>query len=206
MKVLLLNGSPHEDGTTAAALSEMIRVFEQEGVETELIQVGKLDVRGCIACGACGKLGKCMFNDIVNEIGAKLKDADGLVVGSPVYYASANGTMLSLLSRLFTSTPYSKVMKVGAAVTCARRAGTVTAFDELNKFFFIAGMPVASGQYWNGLHGNASAESAQEDKEGLQQQRTLALNMTFLMKSIALGKEKYGIPAKEPGIRTNFVR
>lgn len=206
MKVLLLNGSPRADGTTGTALGEMIRVFEKEGVETELIQIGSADIRGCIACGGCGKLGKCVFDDIVNEVGEKLKTADGLVVGSPVYYASANASLIALLTRLFTSTHYSKVMKVGAAVACARRAGTTATFDELNKFFLISGMPVASGQYWNAVHGNDSAESAREDEEGMQQMRTLALNMTFLMKSIALGKEAYGIPVKEPGIKTNFVR
>lgn len=206
MKVLLLNGSPHANGTTAAALAEMVTEFEKEGVETELIQVGQLDIRGCIACRSCKKTGKCVFDDIVNELGAKLKEADGLVVGSPVYFAQANSNLTALLIRLFSSTSYSKVMKVGAAVACARRAGTTATFDELNKFFLISGMPVASGQYWNGVHGNDSAESAQEDKEGMQQMRTLARNMTFLMKSIALGKEKYGIPEKEPGIYTNFVR
>lgn len=206
MKVLLLNGSPHKNGTTSAALGEMIRVFEEEGVETELIQVGQLDIRSCVGCGSCGKLGKCAFDDIVNEIAEKLKAADGLVVGSPVYYASANATLIALLTRLFCSTSYPKTMKVGAAVACARRGGITATFDELNKFFLISGMPVASGQYWNGVHGNASAESAQEDKEGLQQMRTLARNMTFLMKSIALGKEAYGLPEKEPGIYTNFVR
>lgn len=206
MKVLLLNGSPHANGTTATALGEMIRVFDKEGVETELVHVGQMAIRSCVACGKCGQLGKCVFDDIVNDVAEKLKEADGLVVGSPVYYASANATLIALLTRLFSSTRYSKAMKVGAAVACARRGGTTATFDELNKFFLISGMPVASGQYWNAVHGNASAESAREDEEGMQQMRTLARNMTFLMKSIALGKQAYGLPEKEPGIQTNFVR
>ena len=206
MKVLLLNGSPHANGTTAAGLGEMMTVFEKEGIETELIHVGHLDIRSCVVCDRCFTLGKCVFDDIVNELAGKFRDADGLVVGSPVYYASANATLIALLTRLWRSTPFSKTMKVGAAVACARRAGTVATVDELNKFFLIKGMPIASGQYWNGVHGNASAESAREDEEGLQQMRTLAHNMAFLMRSIALGREKYGIPEPEPRIRTNFVR
>ena len=206
MKVLLLNGSPDSNGTTAAALGEMTGIFQAEGIETELIGVGRMDIRGCIGCGQCKRAGKCVFDDIVNEVGEKLRTADGLVVGSPVYYASANATLIALLTRLFSSTPYPKTMKVGAAVACARRGGITATFDELNKFFLISGMPVASGQYWNGVHGNASAESAREDAEGMQQMRTLARNMVFLMKSIALGKEAYGLPEREPGIATNFIR
>ena len=205
MKVLLLNGSPHEAGSTFTALNEMIKVFESEGIETELMQIGKRDIRGCIACGGCKKTGKCVFDDAVNEVAEKLSAADGLVIGSPVYYASANATLIALLDRLFHSTSLDLTMKVGAAVASARRGGLTATFDELNKYFTISGMPVASGQYWNGIHGN-NAEEANEDKEGVIMMRTLAKNMAFLMKSIALGKEKYGLPEKEDRIWTNFIR
>ena len=205
MKVLLLNGSPHENGSTAAALNEMIRVFESEGIETELRQIGSLDIRGCLACGGCRKNGRCVIDDEVNIVADKLKEADGFVVGSPVYYASANATLIALLDRLFHSSDFDKTMKVGAAVASARRGGLTATFDELNKYFTISGMPVASGQYWNGIHGNSASEAAQ-DGEGMQMMRTLARNMAFLMKSIALGKEKYGLPEKEPRIGTNFIR
>ncbi len=205
MKVLMLNGSPHASGSTYTALHEMEEVFAQEGVETELIQVGHLDIRSCIACKSCYKTGRCVFDDIVNELAPKFEAADGLVVGSPVYYACANATLVALLQRLFYSTPFDKTMKVGAAVASARRGGLTATFDELNKFFTISGMPVASGQYWNGIHGN-SAQEAVQDGEGMQMMRTLARNMSFLMKSIALGKEKYGLPEKEPRQATNFIR
>ena len=205
MKVLLLNGSPRAHGNTALALSQMEEILHAEGIETEIIHVGHLPIRSCIACGQCRKLGKCVFDDIVNDIAAKFEQADGLVVGSPVYYASANATLVALLTRLFYSTPFAKTMKVGAAVVAARRGGLSSTFDELNKFFTISGMPVASGQYWNSIHGGAPGEGAQ-DAEGLQIMRTLARNMAFLMKSIALGKEKYGLPEREKGIFTNFIR
>lgn len=205
MKVLMLNGSPHASGSTYTALHEMEEVFAQEGVETELIQVGHLDIRSCIACKSCYKTGRCVFDDIVNELAPKFEAADGLVVGSPVYYACANATLVALLQRLFYSTPFDKTMKVGAAVASARRGGLTATFDELNKFFTISGMPVASGQYWNGIHGN-SAQEAVQDGEGMQMMRTLARNMSFLMKSIALGREKYGLPEKEPRQATNFIR
>lgn len=205
MKVLLINGSPHEAGSTYTALNEMIKEFNAEGIETELINVGKKNIRGCIACRKCAETGKCVFNDGVNEIAEKLKAADGLVLGSPVYYASANATLIALLDRLFFSAPFDMTMKVGAAVASARRGGLTATFDELNKYFTISGMPVASGQYWNGIHGH-NAEEANEDKEGLMMMRTLAKNMTFLMKSIALGKEKYGLPEKEERVWTNFIR
>jgi len=205
MKVLMLNGSPRKNGNTALALSEMEKIFQAEGIETEIIQIGHLPIRSCIACGGCRQAGKCVFDDIVNEVAEKFEKADGLVVGSPVYYASANATMLALLSRLFYSTRFPKTMKVGAAVVAARRGGLSSTFDELNKFFTISGMPVASGQYWNSIHGGAPGEGIQ-DAEGLQIMRTLARNMAFLMKSIALGKEKYGLPEKEKGIFTNFIR
>ncbi|MBQ5325915.1 MAG: flavodoxin family protein [Oscillospiraceae bacterium] len=205
MKVLLINGSPRKDGNTAIALNEMIKVFEKEGIETEIMHIGHKDIRGCIACGKCRQLGKCVFDDIVAEAGEKLAQADGLVVGSPVYYASANGTVTSFMDRLFYSNRSDLRMKVGASVAVARRGGQTTTFDQLNKYFTISGMPVASGQYWNGVHGSLPGEAGQ-DSEGLQQMRTLAANMAFLMKSIELGKEKYGLPEREAPERMNFIR
>lgn len=205
MKVLMLNGSPRKNGNTEIALKEMEKVFLRNGVETEILQVGNKDIRGCIACLSCRKTGKCVFDDLVNETAKKFEEADGLVVASPVYYASANATLVAFLQRLFYSTPFSKSMKVGAAVAAARRGGLTSTFDELNKFFAISGMPIASGQYWNGIHGAVQGEAV-EDKEGLQMMRTLANNMAFLMKSIALGKEKFSFPESEPFERTNFVR
>lgn len=205
MKVLLLNGSPRENGNTARALQEMESAFASEGIETETVHVGKEAVRGCIACGSCYKNGKCVFDDIVNTLAPKFQEADGLVVGSPVYYASANATLTAVLDRLFYSTHFPKTMKVGACVTVARRGGCSATFDGLNKYFTISGMPVASSQYWNSIHGGAPGE-AEQDAEGLQTMRTLAKNMTFLIKSIALGKEKYGLPQREKGIFTNFIR
>ena len=205
MKVLLLNGSPHAQGSTYTALHEMEKIFAENGIETELVHVGNKDIRGCIACGSCYETGKCVFDDIVNELAGKFEECDGLVVGSPVYYASANATLVALLDRLFYSTHFDKTMKVGASVVSARRGGLSSTFDELNKYFTISGMPVASGQYWNSIHGN-NAEQAQQDGEGLQIMRTLARNMSFLMKSIELGKEKYGLPEKEPRVSTNFIR
>ena len=205
MKVLLINGSPHVTGSTYTALHEMEKVFVQEGIETELVQVGNKDVRGCIACGTCGTKGKCVFDDVVNELADKFEKCDGLVVGSPVYYASANATLIAVLDRLFHSCHFDKTMKVGAAVASARRGGLTATFDELNKYFAISGMPIASGQYWNGIHGSNEKDAVQ-DEEGMQQMRTLARNMSFLMKSIALGKEKYGLPEKEVHAWTNFIR
>lgn len=205
MKVLLLNGSPRAHGNTALALEEMAKVFSEEGVEPEIIHVGHLPARGCIACLHCRKEGKCVFDDVVNELAAKFEQADGLVVGSPVYYASANATLVAVLQRLFYSTRFPKTMKVGASVAVCRRGGASATFDELNKFFTISGMPVASSQYWNSVHGSAPGE-AMQDAEGMQTMRTLARNMSFLMKSIALGKEKFGLPKKETGMFTNFIR
>ena len=205
MKVLLLNGSPHAQGNTALALDEMARVFAQEGIDAEIIPVGKQLIRGCVACGGCKKLGKCVFDDAVNEIAEKFRDADGLVAASPVYYASANSTLTAALDRLFHSTSFDKTMKVGASVAVARRGGCSATFDQLNKYFTISGMPVASSQYWNSVHGCAPGEAAQ-DAEGLQTMRTLARNMSFLMKSIALGREAYGLPQPEPRQSTNFIR
>ena len=205
MQVLMLNGSPHPRGSTDAALREMEAVFHQEGIQTEIIHVGNLPIRGCVACGGCRKTGICVFDDIVNEIAEKFRASDGLVVGSPVYYASANATLVALLQRLFHSTAFDKTMKVGAAVASARRGGLTATFDELNKFFTISGMPVASGQYWNGIHGN-NAEEARRDAEGLQMMRTLARNMSFLMKAIAAQKETSGMPEREAKTATNFIR
>lgn len=205
MKVLIINGSPRAKGNTALALAELAGVLEAEGIETETVVVGNQVVRGCIACGSCGKTGKCVFDDVVNELAQKLEEADGLVVGTPVYYASANATVVAVLDRLFYSSSFPKTMKVGAAVAVARRGGLTATFDELNKYFTISGMPVASGQYWNGVHGSAPGQ-AEQDAEGLQQMRTLGHNMAFLIKSIALGKEQFGLPEKEKGIFTNFVR
>ncbi len=204
MKVLMINGSPRENGNTAIALDEMKNVFEAEGVETEIVQVGNKNVRGCVACGRCAKLGKCVFDDVVNELAPEFEEADGLVVASPVYYASANATLVAVLDRLFYSSHFDKTMKVGASIACARRGGCSATFDELNKYFTISNMPVASSQYWNSIHGRAPGE-AQQDEEGKQTMRVLARNMAFLMKSIALGKEKYGLPEIEKHIFTNFI-
>ncbi|MBQ9610570.1 MAG: flavodoxin family protein [Lachnospiraceae bacterium] len=205
MKVLIINGSPRVNGNTTIAVNEMVKVFEAEGVEAEVVQIGNKDVRGCIACGTCFKKGQCVFNDVVNELAPKFEEADGLVVASPVYYASANATLIACLDRLFYSTHFDKTMKVGASVVVARRGGLSATFDELNKYFTICGMPVASSQYWNSVHGREPGQ-AKEDAEGLQTMRVLAKNMTFLMKSIALGKEKYGLPEKEEWQPTHFIR
>lgn len=205
MKVLLINGSPHAKGSTYTALHEMEKVFAENGIETELIHVGNKSVRGCVACRSCAGTGKCTFDDVVNETAKKFEECDGMVVGSPVYYASANATLVAFLDRLFYSSHFDKTMKVGASVVSARRGGLSATFDELNKYFTIAGMPVASGQYWNSIHGN-NADEAVQDKEGLQSMRTLARNMSFPIKSIALGKKEYGLPEKEEKIGTNFIR
>ena len=203
-KVLLLNGSPRANGCTATALDEMISVFNEEGVDTELIQVGNKDIRGCIACGRCGEIGKCVFDDLVNEVAEKLDKADGLVVGCPVYYGSPNGTMLSFLDRLFYSSgKVNKHMKVGAAVVTCRRGGNTASFDVLNKYFTISGMPVASSTYWNQVHG-FSADDVRKDLEGLQTMRNLARNMSFLIRAIADAKEKYGVPDMESWNFTSF--
>ena len=204
-KVLIINGSPRVGGNTSIALNEMVKIFEAEGVEAEVVQIGNKDIRGCIACGSCHEKGKCVFDDVVNELAPKFEEANGLVVASPVYYASANATLIACLDRLFYSTGFDKTMKVGASVVVARRGGLSATFDELNKYFTISGMPVASSQYWNSVHGREKGE-AEQDLEGLQTMRTLARNMTFLMKSIALGKEKYGLPEKEEHQWTHFIR
>ncbi len=204
MKVLILNGSPKANGNTMVAVNEMVKVFDAEGVETEIVHVGNKDIRGCVSCGSCADKGKCVFDDVVNEIAPKLEAADGLVVASPVYYASANATLIACLDRLFYSSHFDKTMKVGASVVVARRGGCSATFDELNKYFTISGMPVASSQYWNSVHGRTPGQ-AEKDLEGLQTVRVLARNMTFLMKSIALGKEKYGLPEKEEHLWTHFI-
>lgn len=205
MKVLLLNGSPRSNGNTAFALEKMSEVFQSEGILTEIIQIGDQDIRGCIACGACYKTGKCVFNDAVNELASEFEEADGIVVGSPVYYASANATLTAALDRLFYSTNFDKRMKVGASIAIARRGGCSATFDQLNKYFTISGMPVASSHYWNSVHGMRPGEAAQ-DEEGIATVRNLARNMAFLMKSIALGKEQYGLPEYEHRTSTNFIR
>lgn len=207
MKVLLINGSPHAKGSTYTALNEVAVTLEKEGIETEILHIGNEGIRGCIACGKCREIGRCVFEDAVNIAAEKFEKADGVVIGSPVYYASANGTLISFLDRLFysTSRQFDKNMKVGAAVVSARRGGNSTTFDELNKYFTISGMPVVSSQYWNQIHGN-NANEALQDAEGLQTMRTLGRNMAFLLKSISLGKEAYGLPNQEAKIATNFIR
>lgn len=204
MKVLIINGSPRVNGNTTIAIREMEQVFAENGVETETVQIGMKDVRGCIACGHCAEAGKCVFDDVVNELAPKFEAADGLVIASPVYYASANATLIACLDRLFYSTHFNKTMKVGASVVCARRGGCSATFDELNKYFTIANMPIASSQYWNSIHGREPGK-AQMDEEGKQTMRVLARNMTFLMKSIALGKEQFGLPEPEERVWTHFI-
>lgn len=204
MKVLILNGSPRINGNTSIAIKEMVKVFESEDVDTDVVQVGNKNIRGCIACNRCAETGKCAFNDIVNELAPKFEKADGLIVASPVYYASANATLIALLDRLFYSTRFDKTMKVGASVVCARRGGCSSTFDELNKYFTISNMPVVSSQYWNSIHGRDKGQ-ADIDEEGKQTMRVLAKNMSFLIKCIALGKEHIGLPEKEEHILTNFI-
>ena len=205
LKVLLLNGSPRTNGNIATALHEMENVFEKEGVDFETIQLGKMDIRGCLACESCRKTGKCVIDDIVNELSKKFEEADGLVIGSPVYYGSANGTLMSALQRMFYSTHFDKSLKVGASVVSARRSGCTATFDELNKFFTLCNMPVATSQYWNNIYGWEPGEGKVDD-EGMQVMRVLARNMVFLMKSIALGKEQVGLPEEENRVWTNFTR
>lgn len=205
MKVLMINGSPRKEGNCYSALSEMKEIFDKEGIDSEIVNIGAEDIRGCKACFACGKLGRCVIDDAVNAIAPKFQEADGFVVASPVYYASPNGNVISFLDRLFCSTPFDKTMKVGASIAVARRGGCTATYDVLNKYFSISGMPIAPSQYWNIAHGSAQGE-AKEDLEGMQTMRTLARNMAFLMKSIALGKESMGLPEKEEGVRTSFIR
>ena len=203
MKVLILNGSPHINGCTSRALKEVEDILNKEGIETENIIVGNKDIRGCISCNGCKAKGKCVFDDLVNELADKFKNSEGILIGTPVYYAGANGTILSLLDRLFYSTHFDKTMKIGAAVLSSRRAGSTSAFDEINKYFTISNMPIVSSSYWNEVHGY-TAEDVEKDLEGLQTMRNLARNMAFMIKSINLGKEKYGLPENESGAFTSF--
>ena len=203
MNVLILNGSPRKEGCTARALREVADTLRQEGIETEIIEVGSRDIRGCLACGACKASGTCVIDDLVNELAPKLEAADGLLVGTPVYYAGANGTIKALLDRLFHSTGFDKRMKVGAAVVSSRRAGSTSAFDEINKYFTISGMPIVSSNYWNEVHGYTAAD-VEKDLEGLQTMRTLGRNMAFLIKAIQLGRARYGLPEAEKRISTSF--
>ena len=205
MKVLIINGSPHSNGNTAASLDEMSAIFKNEGIEVETITIGDQLIRGCVGCGACYKIKKCIYDDIVNELAVKFEEADGMVIGTPVYYAAANSTLTACLDRLFYSTRFDKRMKVGAAIAVARRGGLSSTFDQLNKYFTISEMPVASSCYWNGIHGAVPGDVIQ-DAEGLRVVRTLAKNMVFLMRSIELGKKTYGLPEREPKAFTNFVR
>ena len=206
MKVLILNGSPKPAGNTAFALSQMEEIFLQSGVEVETIQVGSQQIRGCVGCGSCYKTHKCVFDDLVNEVAPKLAAADAVVVGSPVYYAAPNGTLVSFLDRLFYSTGYmDKRFKVGAAVVCARRGGCTAAMDVLNKYFTISSMPVAASTYWNQIHGAKPGE-AQQDAEGIRTMRNLAKNIVFLMEAICLGKQERELPEPEPKVMTNFIR
>ena len=204
-KVLIINGSPREGGNTSVAVGEMERVFASLGVDVTTVQIGGKAIRGCVACGRCAQLGKCVFDDEVNALAPLFEQADGLVIASPVYFASANATLIACLDRLFYSTSFDKSMKVGASVVCARRGGCSATFDELNKYFTISSMPIASSVYWNSIHGRKAGE-AELDEEGRQTMRTLARNMTFLMKSIELGKQTYGLPEREARVATNFIR
>lgn len=203
MKVLLINGSAHLNGCTARALKEVENVLNEEGLETQTITIGNRDIRGCIACDTCSTKGKCVFDDSVNEIAPEFKAADGIVIGTPVYYAGSNGNIISFLDRLFYSTNFDKTMKVGAAVISSRRAGSTSALDEIYKYFGICGMPIATSSYWNEVHGH-TAEDVEKDAEGLQTMRNLGRNMAFMIKSIAMGKEKLGLPQNEMGAFTSF--
>lgn len=205
MNVLILNASPRPEGNTTIAVNEMVKIFVEEGIGVKVIRIGNKDIRGCVACNSCSGSGKCIFDDEVNEIAKDFEAADGLVVASPVYYASANSTLTACLDRLFYSSSFDKTMKVGASIAVARRGGCSAAFDQLNKYFTISGMPVASSQYWNSVHGLMPGDAVQ-DEEGLQTMRTLARNMSFLIKSIDLGKKQFGLPAKEEGKSTHFIR
>ena len=205
MKTLLINGSPHANGCTFTALNIVAEELRKNGIDTEIVHIGNKDIRGCIACGKCAELGRCVFNDMVNEVAPKFEQADGLVVGSPVYYAGPNGTLTNLLDRLFFSTPFDKRMKVGAAVVSARRGGTTAAFDRLNKYFTISEMPIASSRYWNMVHGH-TPEDVMKDEEGVQIMRILGRNMAFLMRAIAAERERNGLPEKEVTKYTNFIR
>ena len=204
MKVILINGSPNANGCTFTALSEVSKTLNENGVDTEIIHAGDKNIRGCIGCRKCKENSKCIFNDLVNDVAQKFIECDGFVIGSPVYYSSANGSVVSLMDRLFFSVHCDKTMKVGAAVVSTRRTGCSSTFDVLNKYFSISGMPIAASQYWNEVHGN-TPDDVRKDEEGMQTMRVLGRNMAFLIKSIALGKEKFGLPEKEERIFTNFI-
>lgn len=205
MKVLMINGSPHPNGCTARALKEVADTLTTQGVETQIITIGNKDIRGCIGCYYCQQHGRCVFNDTVNEVAPLFEEADGLIIGTPVYYAHANGGLLSFLDRLFFSTPFSKVMKVGATVVSSRRAGSTSAFDDINKYFTICGMPIASSTYWNEVHG-FTAEDVEKDLEGLQTMRNLGLSVAYLLKSMALGRKELGELNLPSDVRTHFIR
>ena len=207
MKVIIINGSPKANGNTATALHEAEDILQQNGIETEWIHVGHKQIHGCIACNNCWETGICAFNDIVNEISSKMREADGLLIGSPVYFASPNGTLISLLDRLFYSNLHTDwTMKVGASVSIARRGGATATMDVLNKYFLKTNMPVVPSQYWGIAHGTDPGEVTQ-DLEGMQTMRQLALNMAFLIKSIRLGMEQFGSPKiKEPLVETHYIR
>ena len=203
-KVLIINGSPRVNGNTSIAVREIENVLKEGGAEVIVVQVGNKDIRGCCACGSCSSTGKCVFDDTVNEIAPLFEEADGVVIASPVYYASPNATLIALLDRLFYSSHCDKRMKVGASVVCARRGGCSASFDVLNKYFTISNMPVVSSQYWNSIHGGAPGQ-AEMDEEGKQTMRVMARNMLFLMKSIELGKQEFGLPETEARVWTNFI-
>lgn len=203
MKVILLNGSPRVNGCTARALKEVAMILSQEGIETELINIGGKDIRGCTACLKCREIGQCIFDDIVNDVAKKFEEADGIIVGSPVYYAGMNGSLKALLDRLFYSTRFDKTMKLGACVISSRRAGSTSVYDEIHKYFGITGMPIVTSTYWNEVHGYTE-EDVEKDLEGLQTMRNLAHNMAFMLKAINDAKSKYGVPLKERGNFTSF--
>ena len=207
MKVLLINGSHHAQGCTFTARSVVADELNKAGVKTEIVHVGHKDIRGCIGCYKCKEMGCCVFDkDMVNEVAKKFEEADGLVIGSPVYFAGANGTLVSLLDRLFFSSPFEKRFKVGAAVVSARRMGTTATLDQLNKYFLHGEMPVAASRYWNAVHGN-NPQEVMQDEEGLQTMRVLGRNMAFLICAIHAERERHGLPEQEPlRIATNFIR
>ena len=207
MKVLLVNGSPNKTGCTYTALSEVARMLNAQGIETEIFWLGKKPIGGCIACDSCHTSGKCVFDDCVNVFREKAKEADGFVFGSPVYYASAAGSLTSFLDRLFYSTPRSVFrLKPGAAVVSARRGGTTATFDQLNKYFTISEMPVISSRYWNMVHGN-TPEEVQKDAEGLYTMRVLGKNMAYYLKCQEAARlAGIELPEPEKGVFTNFIR
>ncbi len=205
MRVLIINGSPRLNGNSTKLINEMISIFNKENVEVDIYQIGNKDIRGCMACNYCYTHGQCVFKDDVNDLAKRFELADGLIITSPVYYGSANGSVISLLDRLFYSSHFDKRFKVGAAFAIARRAGTTATFDELNKYFTINQMPIASGRYWNNGFGREQGQ-IDKDEEGLQNARVVARNMIFLMKAIKDAKIKYGLPEKEETKYTNFIK